>query len=456
VREIVAYAAARHITIVPEIEMPGHAQAAIAAYPELGSAPHPPAGASSDWGVHPWLLNVDETTFGFLQDVLDEVMALFPGRYIHVGGDEAVKGQWKANPTVQARMTALYISDEDALQGWFIARMEHYLALHGRKLVGWDEILLGGVAPGATVMSWRGLDGAIIAAKLGHDTVLAPQPIYYFDNRQDAGPDEPPGRGRLVALKDVYDFDPIPPILTPAERTHVLGVQAQLWSEHIRTGDRVSHMAFPRALALAETGWSPLARKDWTDFTHRLDVELARERALGETYGPPPTAAPLAPDPRTRASQQLKLCTEKIALNLEDDAPVNGPRARFLVDIMNPCWIWPAADLTGLSEIDVAVGQLPFNFQIGDDIKKIVLRAPATPEGELEVRQNRCDGPPIAVMPLAAAARSQGVTRLKVKLPPIEGVHDLCFNFTQKSVDPFWVVDRVTLGPPAWEARLGR
>jgi len=141
------------------------------------------------------------------------VMELFPSRYIHIGGDEAVKGEWKASPTVQARMRDLWIGNEDALQGWFIARMDRFLAAHGRKLVGWDEILLGGVAPGATVMSWRGLDGAIIAAKLGHDTVVAPQPFYYFDNRQGAGADEPPGRGRLVGLKDVYDFDPIPPIL---------------------------------------------------------------------------------------------------------------------------------------------------------------------------------------------------------------------------------------------------
>ena len=154
--------------------------------------------------------------------------------------------------------------------------MGTFLAAHGRKLIGWDEILLGGVAPGATVMSWRGLDGAIVAAKLGHDTIVAPQPIYYFDNRQDPGPDEPPGRGRLVPLKDVYDFEPIPAILTPAERLHVLGVQAQLWSEHIRTEDRLSRAAFPRALAVAETGWSPPARKDWTDFTARLDAELAR------------------------------------------------------------------------------------------------------------------------------------------------------------------------------------
>jgi len=443
VREIVAYAAQRHVTIVPEIEMPGHAQAAIAAYPELGAAATPPQAPSSDWGVHPYLYNVDEKTFGFLQDVLTEVMAVFPGRYIHVGGDEAVKAQWKASPAVQARMQALYIGDEDALQGWFIARMEHFLSASGRKLVGWDEILLGGVAPGATVMSWRGLDGAIIAAKLGHDTVLAPAPIYYFDNRQAAGADQPPGRGHVVSLKDVYDFDPIPAVLSPAERLHVLGVQGQLWSEHIRTEDRVSFMAFPRALAIAETGWSPAGRKDWASFVQRLDLEAARDQALGEISGPGPATPAPFPAARERASQDLKLCTEKIALNLEDDAPIRGPRARFLVDIMNPCWIWPAADLAGVSGIEVVVGQLPFNFQIGDDLKKIHFRPPATPAGELEVRDG-CDGPLLASVPLAPALASQGVTRLKASLAATRR-HDLCFTFTQKAVDPLWVLDRVSL-----------
>jgi hexosaminidase len=458
VREIVAYAAARHITIVPEIEMPGHAQAAIAAYPELGSATDPPAAPSSDWGVHSQLFNVDEKTFGVLQDVLTEVMELFPGRYIHIGGDEAVKDQWRANPTVQARMQALYIGDENALQGWFTARMERFLAAHGRKLIGWDEILQGGVAPGATVMSWRGLDGAIIASKLGHDTVLAPAPIYYFDNRQGAGPDEPPGRGFLLRLKDVYNFEPMPTGLSPADSRHVLGVQAQLWSEHIRTEDRVFRMAFPRALALAETGWSPAGRKDWSGFLARLEPELARERALGEVFSTTPVdpTAPPVGSGRSRASQELRLCTAKVALNLEDDAPVTGPRAVFLADIMNPCWIWPAADLSGITRIEASVGQVPFNFQIGEDLKKVVFRPPVSPSGELQVRQDNCDGPVVANLPLAPALKSQGVTRLRGALAAAAGPHDLCFTFTQAQVDPLWLLDRVTLGPPAAGLRRGR
>ncbi len=448
VRDIVAYAAARHVTIVPEIEMPGHAQAALAAYPELGPAAAAPKAPSSDWGVHDQLFNIEESTFTFLQDVLTEVMDLFPGRYVHLGGDEAIKPQWKADPAVQARMRALYIGDEDALQGWFTARMERFVAARGRKMIGWDEILLGGVARSATVMSWRGVDGAIIAAKLGHDTVLAAAPFYYFDNRQAGGADQPPGRGMVVSLKTVYDFEPMPSALTsPAERAHVLGVQGQLWSEHIRTEARMSHMAFPRALALAETGWSPAGRKDWRDFTARLKVEAERERTLGEVSGPLPDAPAPALVANLRTSQQLRLCTQAIALNLEDDAPVRGERARILVDIMNPCWIWPAADLSKVSALEADVGQVPFNFQIGEDLKKIRFRPPATPAGELEVRDG-CGGPLLASLPLAPALASQGITRLKSPLTAAPGPHDLCFTFNQAAVDPLWVLDRVKLEAP--------
>ncbi len=516
VREIVAYAAARHVTIVPEIEMPGHAQAAIAAYPELGSATPGPAAASSDWGIHPYLYNVDDKTFDFLEDVLTEVMELFPSKYIHIGGDEAVKPQWRANPAVQARMKTLWIGDEDTLQAWFTGRIGQFLTAHGRRLIGWDEVLLGGVPPGAAVTSWRGVDGAIIAAKLGHDAVLSPDPIFYLDHRNSASPQEPPGRGAPITLKDIYDYDPLPAALNAADRTHILGLQANVWTEHIRTEQRTSQMIFPRALALAESAWSAPARRSWSDFADRLPAELARERALGEDYdtvpfsvrglaslqdrgalvtlagaeglgeirytldGKPPTPASalyqapiatsvpavvhaqafrngafLAPANeirvdshtlRTRTSQELKLCTAKVALNLEDDAPVRGARARFLVDILNPCWIYEGADMTGLVTIEAAVGQIPFNFQIGDAINKIVFHPPATAAGELEVRQDGCTGPVVATLPLAPALRSQGVTVLRGPIATTTGRHDLCFTFTQKSVDPLWVLDRVTLG----------
>ncbi len=201
VRDLVAYAAARNITIVPEIEMPGHAQAAIVAYPWLGSVSSPPTQVSSDWGVFPYLYNTDDRTFGFLEDVLGEVIGLFPGPFVHVGGDEAVKDQWKANGAIQAKMHALGIAGEDALQSWFIARIGTFLKAHGRRLIGWDEILQGGVPADATITSWRGIDGAITAAKAGHDAVLSPAPVLYFDNRQAEGRDEPSGRGAIVSLE---------------------------------------------------------------------------------------------------------------------------------------------------------------------------------------------------------------------------------------------------------------
>ncbi|HEX2138731.1 MAG TPA: beta-N-acetylhexosaminidase [Woeseiaceae bacterium] len=283
VREIVAYAARRHVTVVPEIEMPGHAQAAIAAYPELGVGGGKPV-VSSDWGVHEYLFNVEESTFEALETILSEVLELFPSRYIHVGGDEAVKAQWTASERVQERMRELGIRNETALQSYFIKRIERYLDAHGRKLIGWDEILEGGIAPQATVMSWRGLDGALEAASLGHDAVLTPWPTLYFDHRQSPLAGEPPGRGLVVSLADVYAFDPMPDGLDEDERGHVLGLQANLWSEHIRTPERLAYMAFPRAAALAEVGWSPPERLDWANFVSRLPAQFRRYRSLGMPF----------------------------------------------------------------------------------------------------------------------------------------------------------------------------
>lgn len=511
VREIVAYAAARNITIVPEIEMPGHALAPILAYPELGSAPLPADNISGDWGVFPYLYNVEEPTFAFLADVLDEVMELFPSRYIHVGGDEAVKEQWEANPQVQARMKSLHIGSESQLQGWFISRIEQVLNAKGRRLIGWDEILEGGVAKTATITSWRGIDGAIVAAKMGHDTVLSPAPTLYLNHRQGASPDEPPGRGDVMSLKTVYDYEPMPAQLDADEQKHVLGVQGNLWTEHVRTETVASTMLFPRAAAIAESGWS--ARKDWTSFADRLPAELARYRALGQGFDETPLKVRAQAEPageaakvtllgaedvgeirytldgstpsagstayagpfeakvgatvraaayrhgqalapasatkldarmiRTRRSQELDLCSNGIVLNLEDDGPVRGERAKFLIDVMNPCWTYKGADLAGVSGIEVAVGQIPFNFQIGADIEKIKFRPPATSEGELEVRAG-CDGAVLATLPLAPAVKSSGVTVLTAPIAG-QGRQDLCFTFTQKAVEPMWAVDRVTL-----------
>ena len=295
IRAIVAYAADRHITVVPEIDMPGHAQAAVASYPELGvTGKRPPV--SVDWGVNPYLYNVDDHTIRFLEDVLDEVMALFPSTYIHVGGDEAVKDQWQASAAVQARMRELKLKDENAMQSWFIEQMGQYLAAHGRRLVGWDEVLEGGVPPSATVMSWRGTQGAISAAKLGHDVVLSPAPQLYLDHMQSDREDETTGRMPPMTLESYYGFEAVPKELDSAQAKHVLGMQANLWTEHMPTMRHVEHAMFPRLDALAEAAWSPVTARDWHGFLGRLPAQLARYRAQDIGYADSAFAADIGVD----------------------------------------------------------------------------------------------------------------------------------------------------------------
>jgi hexosaminidase len=295
IRQIVAYAAARYITVVPEIDMPGHAQAAVASYPYLGvTGERPPV--SEDWGVHPYLYNVDDATFAFIDHVLDEVMALFRSRYIHVGGDEAVKDQWKASPAVQAKMHALGLKDEAALQGWFISRLGTYLSAHGRRLIGWDEILEGAVPADATVMSWRGVQGAIDAAKQGHDVVLSPSPDIYFDQLQSNRIDENAGRLPVSDLASVYAFEPVPKALDAAQAAHVLGAQANLWTEHMPTMAHVEHAIFPRLDALSEVDWSPASVRDWRRFLARLPAQFARYRTQQIGYADSAFAADIAVD----------------------------------------------------------------------------------------------------------------------------------------------------------------
>jgi hexosaminidase len=283
IREVVAYAAARHITVVPEIDMPGHAQAAVASYPQIGVTGKTPP-VSVDWGVNPYLYNVDDATFQFIDNVLDEVMALFPSHYIHVGGDEAVKDQWKASPAIQAKIRALHLKDEDALQGWFIGRIGNYLSAHGRRLIGWDEILDGGVPADATVMSWRGTDGAIKAAKLGHDVVMSPSPDLYLDDVQSDLADETAGRDPVRDLASYYAFKPVPATLNASQAAHVLGAQANVWTEHMPSMQHVEHAVFPRIDALSEVVWSPAAEHDWKGFLSRLPAQFKRYQTQNVTY----------------------------------------------------------------------------------------------------------------------------------------------------------------------------
>ena len=288
VRSLVRFAAARHVQIVPEIEMPGHATAAIAAYPALGAAIReagaPAPAVSANWGTHTHLFNLDDETFRFLEDVLTEVIDLFPGSAIHIGGDEVVTDEWQASPEVQARARRLGLEGPDALQAYFTQRIGRFLAAHARRIIGWDEILQPGLRQDAIVMSWHGVGGARIAAAGGNDAILAPDPALYFDHRQSTLPSEPPGRLAVISLEDVYRFEPHDAQLDAGRQSHVLGIQAELWTEHIKTEDRLQWMALPRAAALAEVGWTPASRRRWPDFLERLVPLFARYRALGLNY----------------------------------------------------------------------------------------------------------------------------------------------------------------------------
>ncbi len=283
IREVVAYATLRGVTIIPEIEMPGHSLALLSAYPELACTPGP-FKAATTWGVFDDVLCPSEETFTFLQNVLDEVMELFPSTYIHIGGDECPKTRWKESAFCQDLMKAKGLKDEHELQSYFIQRIEKYLNSKGRNIIGWNEILEGGLAPNATVMSWQGVSGGIAAAKAGHDVIMTPGTHCYFDHYQADPAFEPIAIGGLTTLEKVYSFNPVPPSLTAKESTYILGGQGNLWTEYIDSPEQAEYMAYPRAIALAEALWTPAARKDWSGFVQRLNSHLERMDGLHVNY----------------------------------------------------------------------------------------------------------------------------------------------------------------------------
>lgn len=457
VREIVLHAASRYVTIVPEVGVPGHASAAIAAYPDLGVDGHEVASVPARWGVFDNVLNVDESTFQVLEDVYREVVEMFPGEYIHVGGDEVVTRQWEQSPAVAKRMQQLGIADVQALQNYFVERLQNFLAGFDRKVIGWDEILESDLPADAAVMSWRGIDGAIDAAAAGHKTVLSPAPILYLDHLQTAAVDAPPGRGGIVTTRDIYEFDVLPDSLK-ANRQFLLGVQGNLWTEHVRTEDRVAYMTYPRALAVAELGWSSGDYKSWDEFAERLDAQMQHLHSLGIPAASFRDGPALERNDGRIDDRELELCSNAIVLAIEDDAPLTGERESFLVDIMNPCWILRDADLGDARTIRAAVGQVPFNFEIGDMINDVVVEAPDTTEGELRVRLDDCSGTVIASLPLAPATGRHAVTELPAAAIAIDDdmkrTADLCFSFTRRGIDPIWAIDWVQLvGAPAGNAK---
>ena len=295
VREIVAYAAERHITVVPEIEMPGHALAALTAYPELACTTGPFSPATQMGVFKDVFCAGNDGVFELLEQVLEEVAALFPGPFIHVGGDECPKDRWKTCPKCQARIREERLGDEHGLQSYFMRRIERFLTSRGKRLIGWDEILEGGLAPNATVMSWRGTEGGIAAARAGHDVVMTPHMHLYLDYRQadDGEPTAIPSPAALT-LADVYQYEPIPAALNDAQAKHILGVQANLWTEYVHNFRQVEYMTWPRGVALAEIGWSALDGRNFGGFEHRLTGHLRRLTARNVHFRPPENAQPSA------------------------------------------------------------------------------------------------------------------------------------------------------------------
>jgi hexosaminidase len=297
IRAVVEYAAARNISVMPEIEMPAHVMSALAAYPELSCTGEnlgvPPGGV---WPITHIYCAGNEATFKFLEDVLLETMKLFPFEYIHIGGDEAHKTNWEQCPKCQKRIKDEGLADEKELQSYFIQRIERFLNEHGRRLIGWDEILEGGLAPNATVMSWRGEQGGIEAAQMGHDVVMTPGSHCYFDHYQGDPSVEPPAIGGYTRLSKVYAYEPVPDVLNAEEAEHILGAQANVWTEYMPVPEHVEYMIFPRLAALSEVLWSPKEHRNWGDFSQRMTAQYQRYADLGINFSNSASQVTAAPE----------------------------------------------------------------------------------------------------------------------------------------------------------------
>jgi hexosaminidase len=341
VKEVLAYAAARFINVVPEIELPGHASAAIAAYPELSCFPErdtfvdaktPWSGSrkgkqvQQQFGVFDDVFVPNDNTFKFLENVLDEVIALFPSKYIHIGGDECPKEYWKQSEFCQQLIKKLNLKDEHGLQSYFIQRIEKHVNKRGRSVIGWDEILEGGLAPNATVMSWRGTEGGIAAAKQSHDVIMTPNAGgLYFDHKQSNSADEPTNIGGFAPYTSAYAYDPMPKELNADQQKYVIGVQANLWTEYIQTPVKVEYMIIPRVFSLAEIAWSQPERKDLKNFSEeRLPLHLAKLDKTETNYWIP---TPLGLNEKVMNGENF---------NIELKAPVQGSKIYYTLDLTRP------------------------------------------------------------------------------------------------------------------------
>ncbi len=327
IRDVVAYAKARYINVIPEIELPGHASAALAAYPELGrgcSAPDYKFEVKKTWGIFKEVFCPTDETFKFLEDVLDETISLFPdSSYIHIGGDEVLKDYWKESAYVQELKKRENLKDEHEVQSYFVQRIEKHVNRRGKKIIGWDEILEGGIAPNATIMSWRGMKGGIEAAKQKHDVIMTPTDFAYLDYGQGDPAYELLNIGGYLPLEKVYQFDPVPKELNTDEAKYVLGGQANIWTEYMETGDKVEYMAFPRMLAIAESVWSTPENKNFADFKRRLASHLPLLDRQNVNYR--------IPEPE--GLQNVITDKEKTLITLK---PMAGMQVRYTIDGSTP------------------------------------------------------------------------------------------------------------------------
>jgi hexosaminidase len=324
IKDVVAYAKARHITVIPEIELPGHASAALAAYPQFGCKSDHQYKVQTTWGIFKEVFCPTDETFKFLEDVLDETIKLFPDSpYIHIGGDEVLKDHWKESAFVQDLKKKENLKDELEVQSYFVRRIEKFLSSRGKKMIGWDEILEGGLAPNATVMSWRGMKGGIEAAKSKHDVIMTPTDFVYFDYGQGDPSYEPLNIGSYVPLEKVYSFEPVPKELTAEEAKYIIGGQANMWTEYMKTPQHIEYMAFPRMLALSEVLWSRAEDRNYADFRRRLNGHLPRLDALGVNYR--------IPEPG--GLKNVITQDEKVQIHLQ---PATGTRVHYTIDGTTP------------------------------------------------------------------------------------------------------------------------
>ena len=326
IKDVVAYAKARYITVVPEIELPGHSSAALAAYPELGCKADYKYKVQTTWGIFKEVYCPTERTFSFLEDVLTEVIGLFPDSpYIHIGGDEVLKDMWKESPEVKELMVREGLKDEHEVQSYFIRRMEKFINSKGKKIIGWDEILEGGLAPNATVMSWRGIKGGVEAAKAKHDVIMTPTDYVYFDYGQGDPAYEPINIGNYLTLEKVYGFNPVPKELTSDEAKYIIGGQGNVWTEYMQTPEKVEYMAFPRMLALAESLWSTPENKNYGDFSKRLGAHFPRLDKQNVNYR--------IPEP---IGLENRLVSSEVKGRMELEPPAVGAKIYYSLDGSEP------------------------------------------------------------------------------------------------------------------------